>query len=54
MVAASLGSFTAAQCEKLSMPPWIGGQITDSTTPSTMAARAVMMGTKRLPAKKPR
>ena len=36
------------------MPPPIGGQTKLSTAPTTMTANAVMIGTERLPAKKPR
>ena len=54
MVAAVRGLETAAQCENVSMPCWMGGQIADSTTPASPAASAVTIGTERLPEKNAR
>jgi hypothetical protein len=39
---------------RLRITPWIGGQMKLSTMPAAMAAKAVTIGTNRLPAKNPR
>ena len=54
MVKASAGCPCTAQFEKAWIALPMGGQIKLRITAATMTAKAVMIGTERLPAKKPR